>query len=114
MIANQGGSEFDCASDGSFEPLQCRSRTTDLLDCVCVEPSTGNAIENTAMAVADMDDALECDHLGERIVENNTIQIENNPYTIIMHTKYSTCTIILAYNTYIAGQVYSCTFCGHV
>ena len=83
MIANQGGSEFDCAADGSFEPLQCQSGAAGLLECVCVNPSAGNAIENTAVTVADMDDALECDYLGECIVENNTIQIDNSP-----HAKY--------------------------
>ena len=81
MIANQAGSDFDCASDGSFEPLQCQSRVAGLFECVCVEPSTGNTIDDTAVTVADMDDAPECDYLGECIVENNTIQTDSNPHT---------------------------------
>ena len=70
MVANQreGNERFDCASDGSFEPLQCQPGAGGLLNCVCVDPSTGDPIENTAVTVADVNDAPECDRLGECVL----------------------------------------------
>ena len=65
MTANQGGSEFECASDGSFEPLQCQPIAGNLLNCVCVNPSNGLTITGTEITVADRDDAPDCDRLGE-------------------------------------------------
>ena len=65
MTANQGSSEFECTPDGNFEPLQCQSIAGNLLNCVCVDPSSGLVITGTETTVADRDDAPDCDRLSE-------------------------------------------------
>ena len=67
MNARQGGSPVTCAPDGSFEPLQCQS-VGDLFRCWCVNPNDGSAIASTEVTVANMDDAPDCDRLGEYII----------------------------------------------
>ena len=63
-IANQGGQDFECAPDGTFEPLQCQSTPDGLISCVCVNPSSGEIVQDSDMFVADRDDAPDCDRLG--------------------------------------------------
>ena len=64
VIARLEGVDYDCAPDGSFEPLQCQSEG-DILRCVCVEPSTGSPIVNTQITVDDIEDAPNCEQFGE-------------------------------------------------
>ena len=68
MTANEGSSEFECAPDGSFEPLQCQSIAGNLLQCVCVDPNSGRVITGTETTVADRDDAPDCDRLSECVL----------------------------------------------
>lgn len=65
VVANQGGADYDCAPDGSFEPLQCDLGAENLLSCVCVNPGDGTRIDNTEVTVSSRDDAPDCDQLGE-------------------------------------------------
>ena len=64
VIANQGGTDYDCAPDGSFEPLQCKPGPENLLRCFCVNPGDGTEVNNTEVIVSSRDDAPECDQLG--------------------------------------------------
>ena len=65
MIARQEGVNFDCAQDGSFEPLQCQPEGEDLR-CVCVQPKDGTPIGGTQVIVDDVEDAPNnCAKLGE-------------------------------------------------
>ena len=63
-IANQNGQDFDCAPDGTFEPLQCQS-FNGVLNCVCVNPSNGAAIAGSEVTVSSRDDAPDCENLGK-------------------------------------------------
>ena len=67
VTARQGGFPVTCAPDGSFEPLQCQS-VGDLFRCQCVNPSDGSVIVSTEVTVTNMDDAPDCDRLGEYII----------------------------------------------
>ena len=64
VTARQGGLPVTCAPDGSYEPLQCQP-IGGLFRCRCVNPSDGNAIESTEVTVSNVDDAPDCDRLGE-------------------------------------------------
>ena len=64
VVARDTDPEFDCADDGSFEPLQCRA-VGDVFVCHCVQPSSGDIIPGTEVSVADLADAPDCDSLGE-------------------------------------------------
>ena len=66
MIARQGGFPVTCALDSSYEPLQCRPMG-DLFSCRCVNPSDGSTIASTEVTVGSMDDAPDCDRLGEYV-----------------------------------------------
>lgn len=63
-VASQEDSSVTCAPDGSFEPLQCQP-VGDLFRCQCVNPSDGSVIESTEVIVGNVDDAPDCDRLGE-------------------------------------------------
>ena len=66
MIARQQGSDAQCSPDGAFQPLQVQTDEDDeLYHVVCVQPSDGSPISGTEVIVADMDDAPDCDRLGE-------------------------------------------------
>ena len=67
-IANQGGQEFECAPDGTFEPLQCQPAIEGLLLCVCVNPNNGSVIVGTEATVDSRDNAPDCDLLGECVI----------------------------------------------
>ncbi len=64
MVAREQGSVFDCATDGSFEALQCREEGAELV-CHCVRPDTGMAITGTEETVLDIVDAPDCESRGE-------------------------------------------------
>lgn len=64
MKARREGMNFDCAPDGSFEPLQCQLEG-ESLHCVCVQPSNGTPIEGTRVIVDDTKDAPNCGQFGE-------------------------------------------------
>lgn len=64
VIARQDGLDYDCAPDGSFEPLQCQTEG-DNLRCVCVQPSNGSPIMNTLVIIDDIEDAPNCEQFGE-------------------------------------------------
>lgn len=66
VIAREGGAPVTCAADGSFELLQCQP-VGDLFQCQCVNPSDGGAIPSTEVVVANVDDAPDCDRLGEHL-----------------------------------------------
>ena len=57
--------DYNCAPDGSFEPLQCQPDIESTLRCVCVNPSNGDPISGTDMTVNSIDEAPDCDKLGE-------------------------------------------------
>ena len=67
MVAHQQGLDVQCSPDGAFQPLQIQSDKDDdeLHRVVCVQPSDGSPISGTEVIIADMDDAPECDRLGE-------------------------------------------------
>ena len=66
MIARQQGLDVQCSPDGAFEPLQVKTDDEDdLYHVVCVQPTDGSPISGTELIVADMDDAPDCDRLGE-------------------------------------------------
>ena len=67
-MAQQEDTSYECASDGSFEPLQCRPEASDLLRCFCVNPDSGAMIPNTETVVTTRDDAPDCASLGENIL----------------------------------------------
>lgn len=64
VIANQDDSKYDCAPDGTFEPLQCQSAPEGLISCVCVDPSTGEVIAGSEVTEDSRDDVPNCDRLG--------------------------------------------------
>ena len=51
--------EYDCAPDGSFEPLQCSPEG----QCSCVDPSSGALVPDTETTVVTRDDAPDCARL---------------------------------------------------
>lgn len=58
--------DVQCSPDGAFRPLQVQSDGDDeLYHVVCVQPSDGFPIIGTEDTIADMDDAPDCDRLGE-------------------------------------------------
>ena len=65
MIARQQGLDAQCSPDGAFQALQVQTDEDDLYHVVCVQPSDGSPISGTEIIVADMDDAPDCDRLGE-------------------------------------------------
>ena len=65
VIARQQGLDTQCSPDGAFEPLQVQTNEDELYHVVCVIPSDGSPISGTEVIVADMDDAPDCDRLGE-------------------------------------------------
>lgn len=68
MIARQEGLDAQCSPDGAFQPLQVQTdENDDLYHVVCVRPSDGSPISSTEIIIADMDDAPDCDRLGECI-----------------------------------------------
>ena len=67
VIAQQGGLPVTCAPDGSFEPLRCQP-VGGLFQCQCVNPSDGSVIASTEVTVANVDDAPDCDRLGEHLM----------------------------------------------
>ena len=72
MIAREGGAPVTCAADGSFEPLQCQP-VGGLFQCQCINPSDGGAIPSTEVVVANVDDAPDCDRLGEHLVASGLV-----------------------------------------
>ena len=65
IIAQQEGVDYDCAPDGSFEPLQCQPDVEGLMRCVCVQPGDGTPIPGTDVLVENIEDAPDCDQLGK-------------------------------------------------
>ncbi len=70
-MARESSPELDCASDGSFEALQCReeggmSEEGGVSMCSCVRPNTGEVIQGTQVTVADIADAPDCNRIGEK------------------------------------------------
>ena len=57
--------QYECAPDGSFEPLQCRSDVEGLLRCFCVNPNSGETIADTETVVTTRSDAPDCARLCE-------------------------------------------------
>ena len=65
VTARANNPELDCATDGSFEALQCQLATPGLFECQCVIPATGMGISGTAVTVGNILDAPDCDSRGE-------------------------------------------------
>ena len=64
--------EYDCAPDGSFEPLQCHPEGQNLL-CFCTDPSNGTPVPDTETIVTTRDDApLNCANLCKFFFERET------------------------------------------
>lgn len=71
-MARESSPELECASDGSFEALQCRAND-DVLACECVRPDTGAVIPGSQVIVLDRADAPDCDAMGEEYVKMFTL-----------------------------------------
>lgn len=56
-----------CTETGQFELLQCQENGP-LITCQCVQPDSGEAIPNTEVTVAVIEDVPDCERLGKWVL----------------------------------------------